>query len=149
MSRTLSHVGDSPQLVNPNYLRAKQTAVILFWNQTTTVKYTNISKQTVVIYAQPGSTNTLYTAWLKNMFEKFDDNAEVYICLVSLNRMVISFDPKLENEAVPVNHFTLEHQESTESVRKFSDQAIAGETVPNINKAQQAMIIQKQFGFRI
>ena len=41
----------------------------------------------------------LCTPMVKNMFEKFDDITEVYIRLASLNRMVISFDPKLENEA--------------------------------------------------
>ena len=63
------------------------------------------------------------------MFEKFDDITEVYICLAPLNRMVISFDPKWDNEAVPTKHFTLEHQESTDLIRKLSDQPVVGETV--------------------
>ena len=110
-------------------------AVIPFWNQTTTVKYINISKQTCGDICTTRIPNTLYTTWLKSMFEKFDDITEVYIRLAPLNRMVISFDPKLENEAVVLDHFTVEHPwESTQSIRKSVTQAVSGETVQILTK---------------
>ena len=134
MSRTL-FIGDSHTVGYQTVAGKTGPGSYSFWNSNNYCEiYQTLTNKPVVIYAQPGSTNTLYTTWLKNMFEKFDDITEVYICLAPLNRMVISFDPKLENEAVPVNHFTIEHQERTESVRKFSDQAIAGETVQILTK---------------
>lgn len=134
MSRTL-FIGDSHSVGYQTVEGKIGPGSYSYWNSNNYCEiYQSLSNKPVVIYAQPGATNVLYTTWLKAMFEKFDDINEVFLCLAPLNRMMISFDPKLENECVPVNHFTIEHQESTQQVRKFSDQAVAGETVQILTK---------------
>ena len=83
-----------------------------FWNDNNYCEqYSNLHKKPVVIYAQPGAVNSLYTNWLKTSFEKHPDIDEVYICLAPLNRMVLSFDPDLKQEADPVDHFMIEHKD--------------------------------------
>lgn len=134
MSRTL-FLGDSHSVGYQTVLGKVGPGSYSFWNSNNYCEiYQRLSNKNVVIYAQPGATNVLYTTWLKSMFEKFNDIKEVFICLAPLNRMVISFDPKLQNEAVPINHFMVEHQESTAHVRKFSDQAVSGDTVQILTK---------------
>ena len=64
----------------------------------------------------------------------------MYICLAPLNRMVLSFDPDLKQEADPVDHFMIEHEQSTDMIKKYSDQAIAGNTVQLLSKLQWKII---------
>ena len=67
----------------------------------------------------PGATNSPYTNWLKTS-DKHNDIDEVLLCPGSLNRMVISFDGKLKQEAEPVDHFTIEHPNPNDMIKKYS-----------------------------
>ena len=54
--------------------------------------------------------------------------------LVPLNRMVISFDGKLKQEAEPVDHFTIEHPNPHDMIKNIRS-SIAGDTVQILTKS--------------
>lgn len=134
MSRTL-FIGDSHTIgyktvegkIGPNSFS--------FWNDNNYAEiYSEINDKNVIIYAQPGASNDLYTVWLANMFKKYSDIDEVFLCLAPLNRVLLSFDPDLKIDPESLDHFTYEHSESTEKIRKYSDRAVAGNTVQILQK---------------
>ena len=110
MSRTL-FIGDSHTVGYQTIEGKVGPGSYSFWNDNNYCEtYSKIHNKPIVIYAQPGAVNSLYTNWLKTSFEKYNDIDEVFLCLAPLNRMVLSFDGKLKQEAEPVDHFTIEHQ---------------------------------------
>ena len=134
MSRTL-FIGDSHTVGYKTIEGKIGPGSFTFWNDNNyAVKYSEIHDRNIVIYAQPGATNNLYTTWLANMFSKYNDIDEVFICLAPLNRVELSFDPDLKQEVDPLDTFTYEHPESTEQIRKYSDQPVAGNTVQILQK---------------
>ena len=134
MSRTL-FIGDSHTVGYQTIEGKVGPGSYSFWNDNNYCEtYSKIHDKPIVIYAQPGATNSLYTNWLKTSFDKHNDIDEVFLCLAPLNRMVISFDGKLKQEAEPVDHFTIEHPQSNDMIKKYSDQPIAGDTVQILTK---------------
>jgi hypothetical protein len=134
MSRTL-FIGDSHTVGYKTIVGKIGPGSFTFWNDNNYAEmYSEINNKNVVIYAQPGATNNLYTVWLANMFAKYNDIDEVFLCLAPLNRITLSFDPELKYDVEPLDHFTYEHPESTEKIRKFSDNPVAGNTVQILQK---------------
>ena len=134
MSKTL-FIGDSHTVGYQTIEGKVGPGSYSFWNDNNYCEqYSSLHNKPVIIYAQPGAVNSLYTNWLKTSFEKHPDIDEVYICLAPLNRMVLSFDPDLKQEADPVDHFMIEHEQSTDMIKKYSDQAVAGNTVQLLSK---------------
>lgn len=134
MSRTL-FIGDSHSVGYQTIEGKVGPGSYSFWNDNNYCElYSKIHNKPVVIYAQPGAVNSLYTNWIKTAFEKHPDIDEVFLCLAPLNRIVLSFDQHLKQEAEPVDHFTMEHEQSTDMIKKYSDHAIAGDTVQLLTK---------------
>ena len=129
MSRTL-FIGDSHTIGYKTIAEKIGPDSWSYWNDNNYAEiYSEINNKNIVIYAQPGATNNLYTVWLASMFQKYSDIDEVFLCLAPLNRITLSFDPDLKFNVEPLDHFMYEHSESTEKCRKFSDKPIAGNTV--------------------
>ena len=104
MSRTL-FIGDSHTVGYKTIEGKIGPGSFTFWNDNNyAVKYSEIHDRNIVIYAQPGATNNLYTTWLANMFSKYSDIDEVFICLPPLNRVELSFDPDLKQEVDPIGY---------------------------------------------
>ena len=79
MSKTL-FIGDSHTVGYQTIEGKVGPGSYSFWNDNNYCEqYSNLHNKPVIIYAQPGAVNSLYTNWLKTSFEKHPDIDEVYI----------------------------------------------------------------------
>ncbi len=106
-----------------------------YWNDNNYAEiYNTVNDKPVSIYAHAGTTNRMYTDWIKHMLNKFPDTDEVFVCLAPLNRFVLAFDEKLTDEALPLDYFVHECEQSTESVKKYLDLLLKEGRVQLYNK---------------
>lgn len=106
-----------------------------YWNDNLySERYADFFDRPVVTYAMAGVNNSVYTNWLKSMFETYNDIDEVFICLAPLNRFVISFDEKMRDEAISVNHFMLKVADSPVDKDRYCDHTVKEGIVQLFNK---------------
>jgi hypothetical protein len=106
-----------------------------YWNDNNYAEiYNTVNNKPVCIYAHAGTTNRMYTDWMKNMFNKFSDIDEVFLCLAPLNRFVLAFDEQLQDDALPLDYFMHECVESTDAVKKYVDILIKDNKIQLYNK---------------
>ena len=106
-----------------------------YWNDNIySERYGDLNKRPVVTYAMAGVYNRVYSEWLKSMFERYNDIDEVFICLAPLNRFVISYDPELRDEALPVDHFTMKMEDSPVDADRYVDHTVSEGVVQLFNK---------------
>jgi hypothetical protein len=106
-----------------------------YWNDNNYSEiYNTVNNKPVCIYAHAGAPNRMYTDWMKNMFNKFSDIDEVFLCLAPLNRFVLAFDEQLQDDALPLDHFAFECVESTDAVKKYVDILIKDNKIQLYNK---------------
>jgi len=106
-----------------------------YWNDNNYAEiYNTVNQKPVNIYAHAGTANRMYTDWIKHMLTKFADTDEVFVCLAPLNRFVLAFDEKLTDEALPLDFFVHECEQSTDTVKKYMDQLVMDGKVQLYNK---------------
>jgi hypothetical protein len=97
--------------------------------------YSEQNNKPVTIYSMAGVNNKVYTDWLKNMFEKYDDIDEVFLCMASFNRLSIAFDIEMQDEVVPIDYFTcFDKDSSTDLIHRYCDNIMVGDRAQLFNK---------------
>jgi len=105
-----------------------------YWNDNNYGElYGSVTNKPVSIYAMAGVNNRVYTDWLKSMFERYSDIDEVYLCMAPFNRFVIAFD-NLSDDVIPVDHFTVKIDSSTDTVHRYCDETIVDDVLQLFNK---------------
>jgi hypothetical protein len=135
MSRTL-FIGDSHTCGYVSEPGKFGPGTYSFWNDNNYCDiYSEENSKPIAIYSMAGVNNRVYTDWLKTMFEKYDDIDEVFLCMASLNRFTIAFNPELSDEAPAVNHFTFfDKTSSTDLIHRYVDMDIVEDQVQLFNK---------------
>jgi hypothetical protein len=136
MSRTL-FIGDSHSCGYDSIPGKVGPGSYTYWNNNNYGEiYGKLNSKPVAIYAMAGVNNRVYTDWLASMFSRFDDIEEVYICMAPLIRFCIGFDD-LSDDVVPVDHFTLKVESSTDMIQRFCDHTVKDDKVQLFNKPTQ------------
>lgn len=106
-----------------------------FWNDNNYAEvYSEENNKPVAIYAMAGVNNRVYTDWMKSMFDMYNDIDEVFLCMAPFNRFTIGFDGKLDDNVIPVNHFTNKMNSSNGIIDRYCDLTLKDEHLQFFNK---------------
>lgn len=134
MGRTL-FIGDSHTMGYESVPGKSGLGSYSQWNDNNYAEiYSHSTGKPVIIYALSGASNTLYTNWLKSMFETYNDIDEVFICLSAFNRFIIAHDDLTSEDCIPVDYFKFKLDNSTESIHRYMDGIVKDNRFQLLNK---------------
>lgn len=96
--------------------------------------YAKLNNKESVIYACPGSCNSVYPDWLLNMLQKYPDIDEVFVLLTSWNRFMIAFNSELSTDVVPIDQFTDYRGKKNNLVEIYTEKVFNGNYFQLFNK---------------
>ena len=86
-------------------------------------QYAMLHDKKTAVYAMAGASNKSYTDWLRSLLNKYHDVDEVFILLSGFNRFMISANPNLNENILPVDHFMTPYDKG-DGIDRFYDEVI-------------------------
>lgn len=133
MSRTL-FIGDSHA---HGYYEIDKT--ISAWQDNNYAEiYAKAHNKQVVIYSQPGGCNRKYPAWIKSMFDRYDDIDEVFVQSTYWNRFLLSCSRNLDvGETTNVDLYLDNDQPKDNLIDRYTDHRVTENYIEMIDQVRQ------------